>query len=481
MSNPHDQKKLLESRRKVEDQIIAMEHSIKDSATTLQKAQFEAKTTGKIERRQKAEMLQKLQDEGKYELYYRRQNLAALYNNELENWQQEVLSKEETIEERKDRIMKKAYKLRDERESGRAAFVEQAYKRQWRDSNDDSRTLNSDALTKYMAAERQQQIRDKVAAAAAGGVNETAFLAEWQRQLDAVAAKDQAKRDYRHDQNMKTSKGIKEQIEYNNSQKQIMYDNTQREAEEEIRFVQQAIADEKARIDKKKTDAFQTGQDILKYNAQFKDINAIKEQRDAEQDKFLLDHALEKERAEINAEKDKKRAAGAAAKKYTEYLKMMMVKEAEDTGFVDEMNRREAEKVSKARDDALQAREDARNHLMKLVKEGRVEQIKYKQDLVIKEKEEDRVYASKFAGDIVEGKLMDARAAEERKIKAMENSIKLRGEIQKREDMKVLMKQDEFLAEKRMMHMEKMHKARLSQQAGDVRIDYKRRVLDKLI
>jgi hypothetical protein len=32
-----------------------------------------------------------------------------------------------------------------------------------------------------------------------------------------------------------------------------------------------------------------------------------------------------------------------------------------------------------------------------------------------------------------------------------------------------------------MMHMEKMHKARLSQQAGDVRIDYKRRVLDKLI
>jgi len=481
MSNPHDQKKLLESRRQVEDRIIAMEHSIKDSANTLQKARFELSTTEKIEQRQKSEMLQKLQDEGKYELYYRRQNLAALYNNELQNWKQEVLSKEETIEERKERIMKKAYALRDERESGRAAFVEQAYKRQWRDSNDDSRTLNSEALTKYMAAERQKQMQDKIAAATQGGVDETAFIAEWQRQLDAAAAKDKAKTDYRHDMNILTAKGIKEQIEYNNSQKQIMYDNTRREAEEEIRFVQQAIGDEKAKIEKKKTNAYQIGQNILKYNARFKDIAAIKAQTDAEQDNFLLEHALAKEKAEVDAEKAKKRAAGEADKQYTAYLKMMMVKEAEDTGFVDEMNRREAEKVAKARDDALQAREDARNHLMKLVKEGRVEQIQYKKDLAVREKEEDRIYASKFAGDIVEGKLVDARAAEERKTQAMDNSVKLRKQMQAREDMKVLLKQDEFLAEKRMIHMERTHKARLAQQAGDVRIDYKRRVTDKLV
>ena len=54
MSNPHDQKKLLESRRKVEDQVVAMEHSLKDARTTLQKSQFEHKTTAKIEKRQRA-------------------------------------------------------------------------------------------------------------------------------------------------------------------------------------------------------------------------------------------------------------------------------------------------------------------------------------------------------------------------------------------------------------------------------------------
>ena len=481
MSNPHDQKKLLESRRRVEDRIIAMEHSIRDSETTLQKAQFEISTTSKIEKRQKTEMLQKLQDEGKFQLFYRRQNLAALYNDELENWKQEVLSREETIEERKDRIMKKAYALRDSREMARSAFVEQAYKRQWRESNDDSRTLNSDALTKFMAAERQKQMQDKIAAAAQDGKDEGAFLAEWQRQLDAAAAKDKAKLDYRHDMNVLTAKGIQEQIKYNNQQKQIMYDNTQREAEDEIRQVQQAIHDEKARIEKKKMDAFQTGQDILKYNEQFKGIAATKARIDFEQDQFLLQHALDKEHAEIEAEKEKKRKAGEAAKQYTAYLKMLMIKEAEDTGFVDEMNRREAEKVAKARDDALQAREDARNHLMKLVKEGRAEQIQHKREQAIKEKEDDRIYASKFAGDIEEGKRLDAAAAEDRRIKAMQNSVKLRSQIQQREDAQVLLKQEAFLAEKRMMHMEKLHQARLAEQAGDVRLDYKRRVLDKLI
>lgn len=420
-------------------------------------------------------MLVKLQDEDQYQLFYRRSELASLYNDELQNWQQEVLSKVETIEERKERIMKKAFALRDSREKGRMEHVEAAYKRQWRDSNDDSRTLNSEALTKFMAAERNQQMKDKVIAAAQSGEDDEAFLKEWQRQLDVLEAKDKAKNALRHTNNISTAKGIISQIEYNTNQKQIMYDNTQREAEEEIRMVRQAIADEKARLQQKKQDRFDAGQKILQYNSQFADIAADAARTQAEQDRFLLDHAMEQERQQIAAENEKKKLAGDAAKKYTAYLKMMMIKEAEDTGFVDEMNRRESEKVQKARDDALQAREDARNHLMKLVKEGRVEQIQYKREQSIKEKEDDRIYASKFARDIEEGKQSDNQAAEGRRVKAMANSVKLRNQIQAREDAKVLEKQEEFLMEKRMQHMERQHKARLGQQAGDVRLDYKRR------
>lgn len=481
MSNPHDQKKLLESRRKVEDQVIAMEHSLKDNRTTLEKAQFELKTTAKIEKRQKAEMLTKMQQESKFDLFYRRQNLATLFNDELENWKQEVLSKEETIEERKARIMKKAYALRDERESSRNTFVQQAYVRQWRDANDDSRTLNSDAMTQYMAKERKQQMQDKLAATAQAGQDEGAFLAEWQRQLDVLEAKDKAKNDRRHKANYDTQTGLREQISYNDSQKQKMYDMTQAEAEAEIAMCQKSIADEKAKQLQKKQDRFDAGQDVLKYNATFKDIADAKKEKDEWEDKYLLDHALEKERLVIKQEKDKQAGAAAAAKQYTAYLKELMVKEAEDTGFVDEMNRREAYKVQKARDDALQAREDAREHLMTLVKEGRAQQIQHKYEQIKKEKEDDITYASKFAGEIEEGKRLDAEAATLRRQKAMLNSSKLMTQIDGREQMKVMAKQEEFLAEKRMKHMERMHKARLTQQAGSVRLDYKKRDMDKLM
>ena len=117
---------------------------------------------------------------------------------------------------------------------------------------------------------------------------------------------------------------------------------------------------------------------------------------------------------------------------------------------------------------------------MSLVKSGRIEQIKYKEDKIHQEKQDDIIYASKFAGDIAEGKLMDANAANARREKALANSIKLKSQIRERDNMKVILKQEEFLAEKRMKHMEKTHQKRLETQAGSVRLDYKRKIVDKL-
>ena len=93
----------------------------------------------------------------------------------------------------------------------------------------------------------------------------------------------------------------------------------------------------------------------------------------------------------------------SGAQKYRKYLEEQMVKEAEDTAFVDEINKREEEKVWKARDDALQARQDARDYLMKLVDEGRQVQIAAKREAVQKEKDFGAVFASKFMDDVREG------------------------------------------------------------------------------
>ena len=118
------------------------------------------------------------------------------------------------------------------------------------------------------------------------------------------------------------------------------------------------------------------GREIHEYNKQFKIISAEEARVQAEQDAILLNYALHKEREKEAEEKAKREGAREAARTYKKYLEEQMIKEAEDNSWIDEVRKREEERVWKARDDALQAREDARAYLMKAVDEGRQEQIR---------------------------------------------------------------------------------------------------------
>lgn len=92
----------------------------------------------------------------------------------------------------------------------------------------------------------------------------------------------------------------------------------------------------------------------------------------------MLRFALAKEKEAQEAEEAKRNANRQAAKEYKRYLEEQMIRDAEDTAQLDDMRRREEEKVWKARDDALNARQAARDYLMKTVDEGRQEQIRTK-------------------------------------------------------------------------------------------------------
>jgi hypothetical protein len=145
-------------------------------------------------------------------LSVRRKRLAALYNEEMEGWQYEVLGKVETQEDRKARIMQKAYALRDAREKERQEFVKQRLDDQWRDSCDDARTLDSKAMTKFMNQERLRQIQEKVERKQQLSTQEDSFLEEWNRQLEALAKKDTDKEEYRRRIDKETADGLRQQV-----------------------------------------------------------------------------------------------------------------------------------------------------------------------------------------------------------------------------------------------------------------------------
>jgi hypothetical protein len=131
--------------------------------------------------------------------------------------------------------------------------------------------------------------------------------------------------------------------------------------------------------------------------------------------------------------------------------------------------------VQKARDDALQARQDARDYLMKKVAEGRAQQIEDKIKATQREKEEDKIYAKRFLEDMKKGVEMDRAAEALRRQRNVENNNMLLSQIAAQEERKELAKQDVYLEEKRMQLIEKKHRSRLESQGGMLRLNFPKR------
>jgi hypothetical protein len=374
--------------------------------------------------------------------------------------------------------MERAYALRDRREQERRKYVDDCYEERWREECDDVRDLDGKALSVFMAAERQKQVADKAIRDKENEATENAYYAAWEKQLEKLAAADDAKKDKAKANNMKTFEGLKEQMAAREDAKQKHFDLQMTEAEEEIAQCNAAIQAEIEKTREKKADAVARGKDVLVFNAKYKDVAVEKARIEAEQDAVLLEHALAEERARIALEKQKAEAGADAARQYRVYLQEMMVKEAEDNGAVDEINKAEAEKIWKARDDALQARQDARDYLMKLVNEGRQEQIAYKNKMEKEEKEEGRIFAQKFMKDIAEGVARDRADADARKQKNVDNLSKLQEQIDERKHAAVISEQEKFLDSKRMSHIEGLHQQKLARQGGQVKLRYPKKRSD---
>lgn len=172
------------------------------------------------------------------------------------------------------------------------------------------------------------------------------------------------------------------------------------------------------------------------------------------------------------AEEAKKHAAREAAAQYRTYLEEQMQKEAIDTAFVDEVRRREEERVWKARDDVLQARDDARSYLMKQVDQGRQEQLRLKKIAEERELIEGKMFASKFLDEARLGVEKERQEAERRKQIALENSQRLKNQIQERMDHREAEKQEKYLDDKNMLYVEKLHRQKMAEQAGTLRLNY---------
>ena len=98
--------------------------------------------------------------------------------------------------------MEKAHALRDRREKDRRQYVSDMYEERWREECDDVRDLDGKALSVFMATERQKQVAEKLVRDKENAANENAYYAAWEKQLEAMAALDDKKKEKAKDNNM---------------------------------------------------------------------------------------------------------------------------------------------------------------------------------------------------------------------------------------------------------------------------------------
>lgn len=211
MSTPQS-RQMITNRRKQEESYRQMDAINSDNKKQFLVANFEIKTDLKINRKKQMEEAYQSKLFNDQKLQTRRQDLAALYNQEMERWKLELLSKVETVEERKQRIMEKAYELKQSREQEKQKLIQDCYDRQWRDANDDARTLDSAALQTFVNNERMQQLEEKKNRNQKLTIEENEWLQQWRRQLDLMEQQEIGDRAYRFNNEVLTKEQIKEQI-----------------------------------------------------------------------------------------------------------------------------------------------------------------------------------------------------------------------------------------------------------------------------
>jgi hypothetical protein len=249
-------------------------------------------------------------------------------------------------------------------------------------------------------------------------------------------------------------------------------ERTKREAEIEIEECNRAIAEEAALQRKLKEDAYLAGKDVLLFNEKYKSVRKEEDALERQQDSQLLNYALRKEREAIAEEKAKLESQKHASQLYRKYLEEMMIKDKEDNTGLDEVRKAEENRIWKARDDVLKAREDARNYLMKVVDEGRQQQINSKREQQIREREEERIYSQKFLIDAAEGVAKEKADLLRRRELAQQNNKILNDQINLRRQRQEQEKQEEYLANKHMERIERLHRQKLSEQAGKLRTNF---------
>ena len=423
---------------------------------------WENRTNAQIQQRQICNLTQQLLKEDNDELKKRQENLQKLYGAEMDQWKSELKEKlEVTQEQRMEQIRERAYALKSKREAERQQFVKDCYQRQWRDSCDDLRAIDSKATLDRLAEDRKFMLEAKKASMAQEKVRDECAGDS----MSFLQDRDDGE-SHRREINMRTKQALDQQLKWKREQQAFLADKRKREEEEQLRHL--AYLEEKSREAQKAqlVKARKEGEDMHQEMLERSKLRAERSKLESDHDSILLRHALEKERSEIEMEKAKKEEGKEAAFEYVQCLREQLKEEAAERQNTNAIRDAASEAIFKKNDERLAAEAERRRQWVEEVKVSRQEQIKTRQQEIdrLRREEELEVLENRAAQFREE----EAERQKEKRAKAnrIENTLANKAIMEKMATDREMEQREKYLLNKQIQYAENIHREKLERFKG---------------
>lgn len=322
-----------------------------------------------------------LEAENKAQLQQRRARLAQKLSEEMRACEREMVEREETPQQRMEKMATRAYELKKRREDERKAVVQEKLYQQWRSGIDDMRTMDSKLVALKTIADRDFQLDEKAQRLAEEKQHDEFYDRLWIDGYHAKAEREEREKAMKRDRDSQQTRVLDMQLGVKKAIKEEDQKQQQAETEEMKKLWKAQEVEEKESIVREKILTREERKKADEYAAIQKGQKAQQEQAEKAFDRNFVDNVLDRERKLTEQEQFEKRRAKQKAIEFTEALKIEMARKAASEEHLIRLQQEEMDRQWDKRYKQWEKEELSRRALMEEVYGDRAEQVYLKQEM----------------------------------------------------------------------------------------------------
>lgn len=343
------------------------------------------------------------------------ETIQSLYNNDRALWQNEANARiSQCKDDRIEQIRSRALELKAKRENCRLEFVKDCYHRQWRESSDEMRVLQSKEMLNQIVKDRQLDIQT----AKASIDDDDSHSGDMCILRDTEGDKQQKHRE----SILRTRIALDKQIELKRKQAAAAASKRHLEEQEQMRLMskieREARESERLASEKIKQEQKEVHEETLERAKE----KQMRQELEKHQDAILLQHALALEREAILAEEAKKHDGKEASEEFIRCLQEQTQHEEVENETVNKIRSQQMDRIAKVKDDQLRAEQTERQRQQELISWSREQQILRKSKEAEMEQMKEQEFEEEARAAVVRAEEAERRDNEKARLARLEVS-----------------------------------------------------------